>query len=116
MLIFGYWYKLERTLQNHYVAEDFYEFIRNSYNPINWSLTDIGKLYVCYDNELDKIVALMEINKQVQKIFCIESRFTGNNYAMKMINYFDKKFKTKLQPVNIMKEAEEYWKKKGYII
>ena len=99
MLVFGYYSRMKNIKQNPYVDMDFECFKKETRNGINWEYTNKSLLYICFDTELEKVVAVMEVNKKEQHIYAIESRFTGNNYAMKLINYYDKKFKTKLQPI-----------------
>jgi len=115
MLEYGYLTKMKSIKENPYVLMDIEHFIEHSYRPLNWSKSKKSSLYVCYDDEIDKIVCIMEVNKSKQLILAIESRFTGHNYAIKMINHFDKKYKTKIQPTDILEEAEGFWKKYGYI-
>ena len=116
-LKFGYY---NRIKLNKELNDNFLDFIENqsslNYFGITEGFREFKNCYVAIDEKINRIIGIMFVSKKFQEIYMIESIIKGQNIAMKMINEFDKKYKTKINPYNIVKEAEEFWKKKGYTI
>jgi hypothetical protein len=116
MLRFGYWGRMK---VDGSTIKDFRSFVKSYNSKINWDNiyeSNYGHVYVCYDSNCNKVVAVMEVSKEREIIYAIESRERGRNLAMTMITHFEKKFKCKLQPDCVLLSAKGFWEKHGYII